>query len=188
MIDYELSDGGKKESGIKGIRNDCAVRAISIIMKKNSQKMGCVYIEVFNKLTQKKFEKYGDLYRTMKIKRNSILKIGFSKDVYESYLEDENFKKIELERYITWTCAYEKYGNCLVLSKRKCHIAAIREKKVMDDHDSRKYRTLEKVKSFKDFFDRKRFYAEEETNVVYIRKQDPPLSEENSNKPKEPTR
>ena len=171
MIDYEFSDGGKKESGIEEIihtDHDCVIRAISIMINEN-EKIGDTYSRVFNEMVKREMADKDSIKIPTPKQINDRIDAGLYKRIYEPYLEEINFKKIPLESPITWTFAHQKYGDCMVISTHGKHMVAIKSGKVLDNSDSREYFTLKNLRNIKNLFKRENFYFEHKTNTVYFR-------------------
>ena len=123
MIEFEYDDGGREASGRQGEARDCMVRALSIYFPH----LG-----------------YDNLYAMVadanaKAGRPRSARNGVAtKEVRDKLMADMGFlKAIQRGPKMTFSQAWERYGNCIVTTTR--HIACLRDGALRDTFDCRVY-------------------------------------------------
>ena len=122
VIGYVHNDGGRSRTR-KGKGNDCVVRALSILT-------GVDYEECYKAVNSLNKSRYG----------KGIAVRGTEKSVTDTVFKAFGLKKVSRpkgEKWLTYTEAYEQYGNCIVRTRK--HVAAIVGGDLHDTFDGRRY-------------------------------------------------
>ena len=122
MIGFIFTDGGRADAGFKGDAGDCVTRAIAIAT-------GKPYTEVYKYLSELNYRRHGK-----KTARN-----GINKNDAAKARSHYGMVQVKLGRgaKLTFTEAYNLYGNCIVTTTR--HEAAIVNGALRDTIDGRTY-------------------------------------------------
>ena len=122
MTKWVYNDGGRAQSGFKGVANDCVTRAIAVIT-------GRPYCEVYKDLAR-----YEQQVTGVRSARN-----GISKKAYKKYLTDQGFTWTPTMQVGQGTTVHLKREELpmgrLVVSVSK-HMVAVIDGVVYDNHDS----------------------------------------------------
>lgn len=150
MIGYEYDDGGRKENGFKGDTGDCVPRAIAILLRATGYgtALAC-YRDAYNCMAQAMkdngYAASGNAYatRTRKTAKKSGQKS--SRDVQRVVIEGFGFVNVKLPAGArpTYTEAFERYGNCIVSTRK--HMAAVVDGNLRDLFDGREYDWLDRM-------------------------------------------
>lgn len=136
MIGYRYDDGGRKAAGFKGKAGDCVVRAAAILTGRD-------YAEVYelmadaNVLSKQRL-RHAESHGLTSVERSA--ERGVSKDAYLSVFKElgiiqERQRRGDLK--FTYTQAYERYGDCIVTTRR--HMSAVIDGELRDIFDDRLY-------------------------------------------------
>ena len=121
MIGYEYNDGGQYGAALA--KPNHVARALAILTE-------CSYQECYDALTECRIERG---------KQENTRNQGFPRSVYSRVFDDFGLVKVKVRKgaKLTWTQAYEVYGNCIVTTKN--HMAAIMNGKLQDTTDCRTF-------------------------------------------------